>query len=280
MQPRDARRLRLRRDTTMGSRITRAGNQIVQSVRSHPHGLSKRRRYVPVAGYFLLGCGVYRYLEGWAILDSIYFMLVTSTTVGYGDFAPVTEAGRLFTSAWALIGITLVFSAIQPLAEYVLRLRVQLEKRMVDVLPFLREAELPESPDSNLEEYNAKINYPRRYIMAMSGPILLLLVMLAAGPFLIGLSVIDSIYFAVISMATIGYGDIVPSNSLFAQIFAICFLPLAVTSLAQALSEIALITRRRTILETDLKARQLGSAATETGAAERAHAGEADGRTE
>ena len=203
--------------------------------------------------YFAVGSLVYYLLEGWSPLDSVYFMLVTSTTVGYGDFSPVSQGGRLFTSGWALLGITLVFSAIQPLADNVLRLRGRLEKTLVDFLPFLREAELPDSLDIPIEEFNKTINYPRRFFLAVSGPLMLLLVMLAAGPLLIGLSIIDSIYFAIISMATIGYGDIAPSNSVASQIFAVVFLPLAVTALAQSLQEVSLIMRRRLIRETDLK---------------------------
>jgi len=48
--------------------------------------------------YFAGGIVAYQYLEGWHWLDSTYFMVVTSTTVGYGDFSQTTEISRLFTS--------------------------------------------------------------------------------------------------------------------------------------------------------------------------------------
>lgn len=40
-----------------------------------------------------------------SITDTIYFSLVTVSTVGYGDFVPSTSAGRLIVSVEALVGI-------------------------------------------------------------------------------------------------------------------------------------------------------------------------------
>jgi len=34
-------------------------------------------------------------LEGWSFFDSIYFTSVTMSTIGYGDMAPLTHAGKL-----------------------------------------------------------------------------------------------------------------------------------------------------------------------------------------
>ncbi len=41
-------------------------------------------------------------------LDAVYFAVVTMTTVGFGDIAPVSEAGRWFTVLMILTGITLI----------------------------------------------------------------------------------------------------------------------------------------------------------------------------
>lgn len=59
-----------------------------------------------------LGTVVYRYLEGWNWIDALYFSVITLTTVGYGDFSPATDAGKLFTIFYILIGIGIILSFI------------------------------------------------------------------------------------------------------------------------------------------------------------------------
>jgi voltage-gated potassium channel len=57
------------------------------------------------------GTVFYNQVEGWSILDAFYFSFITLTTVGYGDLAPATAAGKLFTVFYmfAAIGITVGF---------------------------------------------------------------------------------------------------------------------------------------------------------------------------
>ncbi|SHG27819.1 potassium channel family protein [Ornithinibacillus halophilus] len=43
-----------------------------------------------------------------SLLNAFYFVLTTFTTVGYGDFSPVTTAGKLFSIFMYLFGIGLV----------------------------------------------------------------------------------------------------------------------------------------------------------------------------
>ena len=53
----------------------------------------------------VVGTLAYHYIEGWNFLDSLYFVVITMTTVGYGDFYPVTPAGKIFTMIFSVIGV-------------------------------------------------------------------------------------------------------------------------------------------------------------------------------
>ncbi len=65
----------------------------------------------------------YSVVEGWPYLDALYFAVMTIATVGYGDLAPVTTLGRLFTIAYVLVGLGIFIAAVSALAEAVLSQR-------------------------------------------------------------------------------------------------------------------------------------------------------------
>lgn len=53
----------------------------------------------------LLGTVFYHLVEHLRWLDSVYFCTITLTTVGYGDITPHTDAGKLFTIFYVIVGI-------------------------------------------------------------------------------------------------------------------------------------------------------------------------------
>jgi voltage-gated potassium channel len=59
------------------------------------------------------GTLVYPILEGWSLIDSLYFSVVTLATVGYGDLHPTTDLGKLFTIVYILtgVGVLVVFAS-------------------------------------------------------------------------------------------------------------------------------------------------------------------------
>jgi hypothetical protein len=54
------------------------------------------------------GAAVYHFLEGWDWLDSFYFVVVTLTTIGYGDLVPTTAIGKLVTIFYGVNGIVIL----------------------------------------------------------------------------------------------------------------------------------------------------------------------------
>lgn len=59
-------------------------------------------------------------LEGWAFIDALYFCVVSMATVGYGDFAPLTTMGKIFTMAYLILAIGLFVLTVTTLAESII----------------------------------------------------------------------------------------------------------------------------------------------------------------
>ena len=58
----------------------------------------------------LLGTLVYSWLEGWNLLDSLYFCVISLATIGYGDFVPTTQPGKAFTIIYVINGIVILLA--------------------------------------------------------------------------------------------------------------------------------------------------------------------------
>ena len=58
----------------------------------------------------LIGAGVYHWLEGWDWIDSFYFVVITLTTIGYGDFTPTTPVTKLITIFYGINGVIILLT--------------------------------------------------------------------------------------------------------------------------------------------------------------------------
>jgi Na+/H+ antiporter NhaC len=67
----------------------------------------------------LVGTFFYHNVEKWRYLDSLYFTVVTITTIGYGDFSPNTDIGKIFTIFFVFSGIATAFYTISLVTRYV-----------------------------------------------------------------------------------------------------------------------------------------------------------------
>ena len=71
-----------------------------------------------VAVLLAVGTIVYSILEGWSLLDSLYFSVVTLATVGYGDLHPTTDIAKIFTIGYILTGIGIVAAFASEVAKH------------------------------------------------------------------------------------------------------------------------------------------------------------------
>jgi voltage-gated potassium channel len=53
----------------------------------------------------VIGTAGFHFIEGWNVLESFYTTVMTLTTIGYGDFAPKTRGGMLFTVMLVIFGV-------------------------------------------------------------------------------------------------------------------------------------------------------------------------------
>ncbi len=58
----------------------------------------------------LLGVFVYRWFEGWSVIDALYFCVITLATVGFGDLTPTTPEAKLFTVFYVINGIGILLA--------------------------------------------------------------------------------------------------------------------------------------------------------------------------
>ncbi|KIX21445.1 hypothetical protein SY27_06965 [Flavobacterium sp. 316] len=94
---------------------------------------------ITTAIILLVGTLAYHYLEGWSVIDSFYFSVVTLTTIGYGDFAPQTDAGKLFTVLYIVIGIGMILSFINTIQHHYTYMRYREKKDILKGKNFKKE---------------------------------------------------------------------------------------------------------------------------------------------
>ncbi|MBX5489611.1 MAG: potassium channel protein [Chloroflexi bacterium] len=82
-----------------------------------------------VVAVVVLGVAGYMVLERWSLLDALYMVITTLTTVGYGEIRPLTPWGRAFTMVIIVLGVGTMLYTLTTLVQYAVE--GGLERRLV-----------------------------------------------------------------------------------------------------------------------------------------------------
>lgn len=104
------------------------GNKIAPKV------VSQRKQMIVAMLYLLTylstGAIFYVVVEEWTFIDSIYFAVVTMSTVGYGDLDATTTGSKVFTVFFIAVGVLVVFA---PASKVIASFQAQAERRIKEL---------------------------------------------------------------------------------------------------------------------------------------------------
>ena len=67
------------------------------------------------------GMLIFNSIEGWSYLDSLYFSVVTMTTVGYGDLTPTRDLTKVIVMIYAVSGISFFLYFVSVMADHFIK---------------------------------------------------------------------------------------------------------------------------------------------------------------
>ena len=65
-----------------------------------------------------VGVGLFTVLEDFSEIEAAYFTVVTGTTIGFGDYSPHTDAGKIACAIFAIIVINVCGGLLAPAASF------------------------------------------------------------------------------------------------------------------------------------------------------------------
>mmetsp|Transcript_5212 Transcript_5212/g.9563 ORF Transcript_5212/g.9563 Transcript_5212/m.9563 type:complete len:127 (+) Transcript_5212:3-383(+) len=70
----------------------------------------------------LFGTYIFMRIEEMEWHSAVYFLIVTGTTLGYGDLEPKTNHGRIATALFALLAVNVIGGMLEPAKWYLSKL--------------------------------------------------------------------------------------------------------------------------------------------------------------
>lgn len=76
--------------------------------RIHQLNMSLFLSLLTFIAFWLIGAAVFYCVEGWDYFNAVYFCFLCLITIGYGDFHPQSQFGRVFFIAWAIMAVPMM----------------------------------------------------------------------------------------------------------------------------------------------------------------------------
>ena len=160
--------------------------------------------------YCFVGTLVYHHAEDdWTVVDSLYFCIVTMSTVGYGDFSPTKPGTKVFTIFMIFAGIIMVFSKVAHFVDLCTTpITDKGKKKLNEWFP-----PIGVDLDGNGSHDYYKLRHPFIYYGKNLLPsfALVALLQLTSAAIFVSLESFDfgdAFYHCIVTATTVGYGDI------------------------------------------------------------------------
>ena len=181
-------------------------------------------------------------------IDTIYFCLVTLTTVGYGDYHPRDDGGKLFTCVYILFGLGFIAYCLSYFIDKILAKQEEIVVKTIERNTHELMNDDEEHP--NVEQFHCLSTSSREDKRLLFSSIWLL-VLVSVGIVVYDrvddrTNFIESLYFVIVSISTVGYGDVSPTTPV-TKIFSIVWLALTTLSFANTVSEYIEYSSNKTI---------------------------------
>jgi len=251
-----------------------------------------------IFGYIAIGGFAYTHFfeRQWTFIDSLYFSMVSFSTVGYGDLCPTNGLSKLFTCIFGLGGVAILGVAITTIGSSIVQAEIEAvqnaqrnsQKRILSIFEGMPQilsrnenetsvdeisSQQQQDPSSTFpEHHNPKIQPIRKKILAWRGLLVKTLksvipsmsLMILGGSVmgrLEGWNWMTSIYYSMITAFTLGYGDYAPSTQM-GRLWALFLIPVGVATAGELLGNVAniLVERRQSSWNEQLLSRKLDTA--------------------
>jgi len=135
--------------------------------------------------FLAAGTAFFSYTEGWNTSEALYFCVVTVTTVGFGDYVPSSDAGKLFVSAYILVGLSLFSTCLGVLVAKV---------------------------HGVVDQHVSRMPRRQRFRWQAGACFGITAFWLSVGVLIVrtweGWNMVDCIYWSIVATCTVGYGDL------------------------------------------------------------------------